>query len=95
MTTPARAAEPVPQYWTDREPGEPAARWVARMQLLYRITRPGALARLARASAADVRPRSPRQPGHPRPGVNDLGGQDPYPWFGADQNDIDTEAPGE
>jgi hypothetical protein len=26
-----------PAYWTDRGDGEPAADWVSRMQLLYRI----------------------------------------------------------
>lgn len=27
--------------------------------------------------------------------VNDLGGQDPYPRYGASQNDIDEETPGD
>jgi hypothetical protein len=75
VTTPARTAEPVPPYWTDREPGEPAARWVVRMQLLYRITQPGAL---ARAGAADAMARSSRRPEHPV-AASDPGGQEPVP----------------
>lgn len=53
MTAAARAAEPVPQYWTAREPGEPVASWVARMALAYAAGRPAVLTRLARAEAAE------------------------------------------
>jgi hypothetical protein len=60
MTTAVQAARPA--VLVTRDPGEPAGSWVIRLASAYTAVRPGALARLAQASAADDRARSSGRP---------------------------------
>ena len=79
MTT---ATGQMPDYWTIREDGEPAAVFVVRMAAGYLRSCASrdldrAIGRYQLADALDPR---------------NTGGQDPYPRYGADQNDMDEEA---
>lgn len=82
MTVNTEATGEMPDYWTTREPGEPAATFIVRMAAGYLRSRASqdldrAASRYRLADALDPR---------------NAGGQDPYPRYGADQNDMDEEA---
>lgn len=80
MTTDITAATgQVPDYWSEREPGEPLAVFTVRLAAGY--LRSQASADLDRA-ASRIRLASALDPAN-------IGGQDPYPRYGTDQNDID------
>lgn len=69
-----------PLILVTRKHGEPAGAWVTRLATAYVTIRPESLLRLSRAEAADYRASR----------INNPGGQDSCPRFGADQNDFDT-----
>jgi hypothetical protein len=79
-----------PVILVPRRRGEPAGAWVARLARAYITVRPEALLRLSRAEAADYQARSSQQRERSRAVINNPGGQDSYPRFGAGENDIDT-----
>jgi hypothetical protein len=87
--------------WTRRKPGEPLASWAIRNTLAY--LEAGVTADLAdgtpnaldRAAGRIIRMAEliswiPREFRDGK--INDLGGQDPYPRYGAGANDLDEEA---
>ena len=74
----------LPGYLDTRQDGESAGAYLVRVAERYAASRPAALGRLAWIEQIDNAAL-----------VSDLGGQDPYPRYGADQNDFDTEAPDE
>ena len=78
MTT---ATGQVPDYWSAREPGEPLAVFTVRLAAGY--LRSQASADLERA-AYRIRLATALDP-------RNIGGQDPHPRYGADQNDTDEE----
>ena len=80
MTT---ATGQVPDYWSEREDGEPLAVFTVRLAAGYLRAQASddlerAAARLQLAAALDPR---------------NIGGQDPCPRHGRDQNDIDFDHP--
>jgi hypothetical protein len=80
MTT---ATGQVPDYWSEPEEGEPPGIFVVRLAAGYLRAKASAdldraASRIRLAAALDSR---------------NTGGQDPYPRYGSDQNDIDQETP--
>jgi hypothetical protein len=73
----------VPDYWSARKPGEPLAVFTVRLAAGY--LRAQASADMDRA-ASRIRLATALDP-------RNIGGQDPYPGCGRDQNDIDEEVP--
>jgi hypothetical protein len=80
-TTSPEPTGTMPDYWSSRETGEPAAVFVVRLAAGYLRSCASrdldrAIGRYQLADALDPR---------------NAGGQDPHPRYGADQNDIDEE----
>ena len=71
----------LPDYWSAREPGEPLAVFTVRLAAGY--LRAQASADLDRA-ASRIRLATALDP-------RNIGGQDPHPRYGRDQNDIDHQ----
>ena len=74
----------VPDYWTEREEGEPLAVFTVRLAAGYLRSQASAdmdraASRIRLAAALDSR---------------NIGGQDPHPRYGADENDTDEEVSG-
>lgn len=80
MTT-ATTTGPMPDYWSEREEGEPPAMFIVRLAAGY--LRSKASADLERA-ASRIRLASALDP-------RNIGGQDPHPRYGANANDIDSD----